>query len=70
LPFSDLVAEGEKVSVRNRVQGKHLGDFGPFKASGKPIDIAVFHLFRIANGRLCEHHELADMIALHAQISS
>jgi predicted ester cyclase len=68
LPISAMVAEGNMVAVRNRAKGRHMGDFGPLKASGKRIDIAVFHLFYIEDGRIGEHHELADMMALQAQI--
>jgi predicted ester cyclase len=67
MPILDLVGEDNKVAVRNRLRGTHLVDFGPLKATGKPMDIAVFHLYVLADGRLVEHWELADMAALQEQ---
>lgn len=58
----------DRVMVRNRLQGTHVGDFGIWKASGRRIDITVFHLYHVRDGRLCAHCELADLPALYAQI--
>ena len=68
LPIKDMVADDGKVVVFNSVRGTHKGDFGPMKATGKPVDITVFHLFRLEDGRLAEHWEVADFATLQAQI--
>jgi predicted ester cyclase len=67
MPILDLVGEDDKVAVRNRLQGTHMSDFGPMKATGKAVDIAVFHLFILIDCLLVEHWEVADMAALQAQ---
>ena len=68
LPIKDMVAEDDKVGVLNSVRGTHKGDFGPMKATGKRVDFMVFHLYRLEDGRLAEHWEVADFATLHAQI--
>jgi predicted ester cyclase len=68
LPIKTMVAEDDKVVVLNSVRGTHKGDFGPMKATGKRVDFTVFHLYRLENGRLAEHWEVADFATLQAQI--
>ncbi len=68
LPISAIVAEGEHVAVLNSVRGTHRGDFGAFKAKGNAIDAAAFQLYRIENGQLAEHWEVADFMTLFKQM--
>lgn len=68
LPIEDVIAEGEKVLVRLRVQGTHGGDLMGVPASGRPIDIAVLDLFQFRDGRLVEHWALLDNLGLLRQI--
>ncbi len=68
LPISAIVAEGNLVAVLNRVQGTHRGDFGAFKAEGRKIDAPAFQLYRIENGQLAEHWEVADFMTLFGQM--
>ena len=68
LPIEDIVAEGEKVLVRLRVQGTHGGDLMGIPATGRPIDIAVMDLFVIRDGKLVEHWALLDNLSLLRQL--
>ena len=68
LPIEDVIAEGEKVLVRLRVQGTHGGELTGVPATGKPIDIGVMDLFQIRDGRLIEHWALLDNLSLLRQI--
>jgi predicted SnoaL-like aldol condensation-catalyzing enzyme len=68
LPISAMVAEGDLVAVLNRVRGTHRGDFGAFKAKGSKVDAAAFQLYRIENGLLAEHWEVADFMTLFDQM--
>ena len=68
LPIEDIVAEGEKVLVRLRVQGTHGGDLMGIPATGRPIDIAVMDLFVIRDGKLVEHWALLDNLGLLRQL--
>jgi steroid delta-isomerase-like uncharacterized protein len=75
--FSDLrfsvtfmVAEGDHVAVLNHVQGKHTGDFAGIQAKGNAVEAMAFQLYRIADGKLAEHWEVADFATLMRQLQS
>jgi ketosteroid isomerase-like protein len=52
--------EGRLCGRPNRARGTHKGNFSGLTATGKPVDAAAFQLYRIQNGQLAEHWELAD----------
>jgi len=68
LPITNIVAEGTLVAVLNSVRGTHQGDFAGIKARGNRIDAMAFQLYRIADGRLVEHWEVADFMTLMNQL--
>ncbi len=64
--IEDSVEHGDKVWVRVRARGTATGPFfGP--PSGRPIDITVFDLVRIEDGRIVEHWGVPDRFALLAE---
>jgi len=65
LPITTLVAEGNLVAVLNSVRGTH-----GITAKGNRIDAMAFQLYRIANGQLAEHWEVADFMTLMNQLRS
>ncbi len=68
LPITAIVAEGNLVAVLNSVRGTHKSDFLGIKAKGSPIDAMAFQLYRIAEGQLAEHWEVADFMTLMRQL--
>ncbi len=70
LPMTAIVAEGDYVAVLNAVQGTHKGDFGEIKATGNRVDAMAFQLYRIANGQLAEHWEVADFATIMRQLQA
>lgn len=69
LPITAFVAEGDYVAVLNAVRGTHWGDFLGRQASGKKVDVMAFQLYRIHNGQLAEHWEVADFATLMRQLN-
>ncbi|MGS2737801.1 ester cyclase [Sinomicrobium sp. M5D2P17] len=69
-PIWFMIAEGDKVAVYNSVQGIHTADYGAFKAKGNAVDVKAFQLYRIDNGQLAEHWEVADFATLLQQIQA
>jgi steroid delta-isomerase-like uncharacterized protein len=69
LPISAIVAEGDRVAVLNSIRGTHKGEFIGLKPSGRSIDAMAFQLYRIENGQLAEHWEVADFALLMRQLS-
>jgi len=64
--IEDFAEQGDKIWVRVRARGTATGPFfGP--PSNKPIDITVFDLARVADGRIVEHWGVPDRFALLAQ---
>jgi len=70
LPITAMVAEGDHVAVLNAVRGTHRGDFAGLKATGNQVDAMAFQLYRIANGQLAEHWEVADFSKIMQQLRS
>ncbi|AWB22344.1 ester cyclase [Methylobacterium currus] len=70
LPIEEVIAEGDRVLVRLRFQGRHTGDLMGLPASGRTVDIAVMDLFRIVDGRLVEHWALLDNLGLLKQVGA
>ncbi len=68
LPISAIVAEGDRVAVLNAVCGTHKGEFIGLKATGRRIDAMAFQLYRIQDGQLAEHWEVADFAMLMRQL--
>lgn len=64
--IEDSVERGDVVWVRVRAQGTATGPFfGP--PSGRPIDIQVFDVARVIDGRIAEHWGCPDRFALLQQ---
>lgn len=70
LPLQDVVAEGEKVLVRLRVQATHSGDFGGMAPTGRTVDIGVLDLFQIREDVIVEHWALLDNLGLLKQLGA
>ena len=68
LPISAIVAEGDCIAVLNSVRGTHKGEFIGLKPTGRRIDTMTFQLYRIENGQLAEHWEVADYAQLMRQL--
>jgi predicted ester cyclase len=63
-----LLAENDQVAALTSMGGTLAGDLGPIKATGGKVRVPVFHLYRIQNGLLVQHHEVADLSALRTGV--
>jgi steroid delta-isomerase-like uncharacterized protein len=70
LPISQLIAEGDRVAVLNAVRGTHLGEFLGIAPTGRTVDAQAFQMYRIQDGRLAEHWEVADFTTLLRQLNA
>ena len=68
LTIQAIVAEADRVAVLNSVRGTQRGPFAGRPARGNKIDIMAFQLYRIADGQLAEHWEVADFATLLRQL--
>ena len=66
--IEDLVAEGDKVAVRRSYAGTHQGELLGIPATGKQVRIGSISIFRLAEGKIAEHWEQWDRLALLQQL--
>ena len=66
--IEDVVAEGDKVSIRVSWRGTHKGEFMGIPPTGKKLDITNANLFRIVAGRLVESWNVTDRLRFMQQL--
>ena len=52
--IEDMIAEGDKVTARCSVRGKHEGEFLGIAATQSPVEFTGITIVRIANGKIVE----------------
>jgi predicted SnoaL-like aldol condensation-catalyzing enzyme len=60
----DVIAERDKVAIHIRWQGTHQGPFGGVAPTGRRIEFEAVEIFRLQDGRIVEHWDVADRLAL------
>lgn len=66
--IEDQVAEGDKVVTRWTVRGTQRGELDGIPPTGKPVTLAGIVIDRIANGRMAETWQQADMLGMMQQL--
>lgn len=64
----DVVAEGEKLAVRDVFAGTHRGDFMGIPATGNRVTMEAIHIYRFEEGRLAEHWVARDDLGMMRQL--
>ena len=70
MTIKDLIAEGDKVTVRLDLQGTHKGDQLGVAATGRQVRIAGVVIVRFANGQIVEGWNSWDQLGLLRQIGA
>ena len=65
---TDLVAEGDKVVMRQVTTGTHRGDFMGISATGRTITVNEIHIVRLSGGKIVEHWGVEDNLAMMQQL--
>jgi predicted SnoaL-like aldol condensation-catalyzing enzyme len=69
--INHLVAEGDLVWVYNTIRGTHAGTgFLGLPPTGNKIEYDVVDMFRIRDGKLAEHWDVADTRRLFSQVGA
>jgi C-1 hydroxylase len=63
-----VIADGDFVSTRMIARATHQKDFAGFPATDREVQVTVMGMIRIANGRIVEHWNLMDELALMQQL--
>jgi steroid delta-isomerase-like uncharacterized protein len=64
----DVIAEGDKVAVRHRLQGTHQAEFQSIPATGRQVEVDGIVIFRIENGMIAEAWLNADLMGMMQQL--
>ncbi len=67
LEIEDAATAGDTVWFRIRSTGTNDGPLWGRPATGRPIDITVMDVMRVAGGRMVEHWGVADRLAVLKQ---
>jgi steroid delta-isomerase-like uncharacterized protein len=59
--IEDMIAEGDKVVVRNTLRGTHRGDFMGIAPTDKPVTWTTIGILRIVNGKFEEGWIMSDL---------
>ena len=68
--MQDMIAEGDKVTVRFRFQGTHKGELMGIPPSGKTVDMDGIIIYQIQDEKIIHHWINADMADLMRQLRS
>ncbi len=70
--IGDIIAEGDKVWVYEKVTGTHKGEWNVFgitlPSTGRKITYAVVGIWRIVDGKVVERKSIRDMLDFFGQI--
>jgi steroid delta-isomerase-like uncharacterized protein len=66
--IEDMIAEGDRVVVRQTFRGTHRGDFMGMAPTGKQVTVTEMEIFRIANGQAVENWTSSDDLGLLQQL--
>jgi len=53
--IDDIIAEGDRVATRKRILGRHTGEFLGATPTGQDLEINVFDIVRLRDGKYLEH---------------
>jgi steroid delta-isomerase-like uncharacterized protein len=68
--IEDLIAEGDKVAVRQTWRGTHTGNFLGIPPTGKQVTFTSTEFYRVAGGKLAEEWVELDMLGLLQQLGA
>jgi steroid delta-isomerase-like uncharacterized protein len=68
ITIEDVIAEGNKVVVRNTVTGTHKGEYMGIPATGKTVTYNEIFIARFVNSRVAEAWGVVDVLAQMRQL--
>ncbi|NID05635.1 ester cyclase [Luteibacter jiangsuensis] len=64
----DQIAEGDKVTTRKTISGRHTGALFGVEPTGKLVAIEVIDIVRVRDGRYVEHWGINNLSSVLAQL--
>jgi predicted SnoaL-like aldol condensation-catalyzing enzyme len=66
--INKIVAEGDTVMMYSTVTATHLGEWLENPPTGNKLNFDTVDIFRIENGKIAEHWDVADTLKLFTQV--
>ena len=66
--IEDVLADGEKVVMRNTFSGTHRGPFMGIAPTGRRVSQEQIHIVHVASGQVVEHWAVRDDLSLLQQL--
>jgi steroid delta-isomerase-like uncharacterized protein len=70
ITIEDLIAEGDKVVVRDSVTGTHEGEYMGIPPTGKSVTYNEIFIARFAGGRIAETWGVVDVLSQMKQLGA
>jgi len=68
--FDQVLAEGERLAIRQTSRGTHSGSFLGIAATNKQVTFGTMLFLRFNGGRVVEEHSIADLPGLMGQLGA
>lgn len=65
-----VIAEGDMVAVHSTTTGRHTGAWIGKTATGNKLNYDVVDIFRVQDGKIAEHWDVADTFKLFSQVGN
>jgi len=66
----DQLADGDKVVTRKTFHGTHKGEFMGIEPTGREVAFDVIDIVRVRDGKMVEHWNVVDSMALMQQLGA
>jgi steroid delta-isomerase-like uncharacterized protein len=68
--IEDVVAEGDKVVMRYRIEGTHEGELFGVPPTGRQVSIESITVERLSGGKIREHWRITDTLDMMQQLGA
>jgi len=66
--IEDEIYDGDKVAIRCKIQGTHLGHLFGVPPTGKFVSVSQIQIDRIVDDKIVEHWRLTDELGMYRQL--
>jgi steroid delta-isomerase-like uncharacterized protein len=68
--IEDVIAEGDKVVMRYRIEGTHEGELFGVPPTGRRVSIESITVERVSGGKIREHWRVTDTLEMMQQLGA
>jgi steroid delta-isomerase-like uncharacterized protein len=68
--IEDVIAEGDKVMMRYRIEGTHEGELFGVPPTGRRVSIESITVERVSGGKIREHWRVTDTLDMMQQLGA